>query len=163
MRRNRLRTIALTGAIVALTYAAAADAAPCLVNAVAALRQAHDNGFGFEVVSSTATRCKLVQSTLVVAAPSAKPAECKFAFLTGRALAPGWKLIRFQISGDADMAQMPMSVPATDEAARTPASALIAPGRILQVRVPAGQTVTLSIKRIVIEGAPCDDALKAFD
>jgi hypothetical protein len=164
MRGYRLRAY-VTAAMMALAAASGrANAATCPVSAVAAFDTARANGFGFDVVKSTSTQCKLVASTIIVAAPSAAASECTFSVLTNRPLATGWKLVRLQLSGEANQLPLP---PITQQVmlagGQTVAETQTPPGRLVKISVVAGHTVTVSIKKVVISGPDCGDAMTAFE
>ncbi len=125
----------LTAALVATPGLAAP--ADCSIEGARAVRVAKENGFGFRLLATDGTECRLFNASVVLAAPSSRPASCRFELFGERAAATGWALRRLVVSGG--------------EVRRR----LQGPGWILTVRAPVGETRMGSLLQIVARGPSC--------
>jgi hypothetical protein len=152
------------GLIIFCVDAQAARAADCKFDAVDAFSAAQQNGFEFTEVVSTASSCDLTNSTLTVSSPTDRPSKCVYRLFGGRAMAAPWKLTRLQVSGQgyAVSAVPPVSVPSVDANGETRTVLVPQDGRLLTVTVPAGETYSVSVGKVVVSGPDCKHAAEAF-
>jgi hypothetical protein len=119
----------------------------CLVDGVAAFRQARDSGFRFEAVRIDATRCEITESTIVVAAPLQRDAYCAFLVLGGRGLASPWKIQSF-VTSISDGTRLDL--------------VRVQKGWVFKIQAAKAQTSRVSIHGIRLVGGDCTDATDAF-
>ena len=125
-----------------------ASAATCQVDAVEAFEAARAADFTFKMMQSNATRCELVQSTILVAAPQTNDVFCRFAVFSGRSAGNGWRLVKliYSFSQNADV-----------EVTR------LHPGWLFDIRAPRAQTSLVSVQSVVARGEKCRDWREAFN
>ena len=135
----------------------------CPIEAVDAFRKARESDFSFELVSSDASNCRLVESTITVSARAASPAQCLYRVLGHRFPAAGWRIRQLVISGAGVLSgPVPAIVPPAT-AGGSPPVPVPQPGWLIRVRVPAGQSRIASVRKVIMFGPDCRKAAKAFD
>lgn len=139
MHRLELRS-SLIGAAAILAFPAEASGETCRINGVDAVRSAREAGFTFRVERSSATRCELTQSTIVVAAPQARDVVCWFHVFGGRVPESGWSLLTFSFSApegtEVDTSRLPR-------------------GWLLRINAPRAQTSRVNLRSVSIRGEDC--------
>ena len=148
MHRLKLRSGLISAAsILAFPASAAGAAVTCRVDAVEAMQLARQVGFTFRVAASTATRCELINSTIIVAAPQARDVTCDFVIFGRESTENGWRLHSFSRSASE---QTDVEVSTLDRGWR------------LAIAAPKGQTSRVNIKKISLRGEKCENWRQAF-
>jgi hypothetical protein len=154
----------ILGLVLICVDAQAAHAVDCKIDAVDAFGAAQQNGFEFAEMNSTASSCDLTNSTLTVSSPTERASKCVYRLFGGRSLAAPWRLTRLQVSGQgfAVSAVPPVPTPGVDASGQPRTVLVPQEGRLLTVIVPAGQTYSVSVGKVVISGPDCKHAAAAF-